>query len=112
MIRLTDCRTIHCIGIGGIGLSAIAEILLQRGYKVTGSDLKESEMTNKLQSLGAKVFFGHRRENVEGADLVIYSAAIADDNPEIVRAKELGIPLASRARCSAFLWTSILWGSR
>ncbi len=103
MIRLTDCRTIHCIGIGGIGLSAIAEILLQRGYKVTGSDLKESEMTNKLQSLGAKVFFGHRRENVEGADLVIYSAAIADDNPEIVRAKELGIPLASRAEVLGLL---------
>ncbi|MGI6178121.1 MAG: UDP-N-acetylmuramate--L-alanine ligase [Eubacterium sp.] len=103
MVKLTDCRTIHCIGIGGIGLSAIAEILLQRGISVTGSDLKESEMTDKLAALGAKIFIGHRAQNVEGADLVIYSAAIADDNPEIIRAKELNIPLASRAEILGLL---------
>ena len=98
MIDLTKHRNIHCIGIGGIGLSAIAEILLSRGYNVTGSDMKESMITDHLATLGAKIYIGHRAENVEGADLLVYSAAIAEDNPEIVRAKELGIPMASRAQ--------------
>ncbi|SDF12268.1 UDP-N-acetylmuramate--L-alanine ligase [Eubacterium pyruvativorans] len=98
MIDLTKHRNIHCIGIGGIGLSAIAEILLSRGYNVTGSDMKESMITDHLATLGAKIYIGHRAENVEGADLLVYSAAIAEENPEIVRAKELGIPMASRAQ--------------
>ena len=81
MIDLTKHRNIHCIGIGGIGLSAIAEILLSRGYNVTGSDMKESMITDHLATLGAKIYIGHRAENVEGADLLVYSAAIAEDNP-------------------------------
>ena len=97
MIDLKNHKNIHCIGIGGIGVSALAKILVSRGYNVTGSDMKESEMTDELEKLGIKVFIGHRAENVEGADLIIYSAAIAPENPEIKRAMELGIELASRA---------------
>ncbi|MBQ1407538.1 MAG: UDP-N-acetylmuramate--L-alanine ligase [Eubacterium sp.] len=97
MIELEKYKNVHCIGIGGIGLSAIAEILLSRGYNVSGSDMKESLITDHLAQLGARIYIGHRAENVEDAELLIYSAAIADSNPEIVRAKERGIPMASRA---------------
>ena len=97
MINLNDYKSIHCIGIGGVGVSAIAEILLARGYKVSGSDMKESELTDKLKAQGATIYIGHRAENVEEADLIIYSAAIAEENPEIKRAREKNIPLASRA---------------
>lgn len=97
MIDLSDFKNIHCIGIGGVGLSAIAEILLARGYRVSGSDMKESEITDKLQALGAKIYIGHRAENAADADLVIYSAAIADENPEMVRAKEKNTVMAGRA---------------
>ena len=71
MINLSDFKSIHCIGIGGVGLSAIAEILLARGYKVSGSDMKESDITDKLRAQGAEIYIGHRAENVENADLVI-----------------------------------------
>jgi UDP-N-acetylmuramate--alanine ligase len=97
MIDLSKYRNIHCIGIGGIGLSAIAEILISRGYKVSGSDMKESEVTDRLKASGAEIYIGHRAENVEKADLIVYSAAIAEENPEIIRARELNIPLAGRA---------------
>lgn len=97
MIELDGHRNIHCIGVGGIGVSAIAEILNSRGYNVSGSDMKESEMTDKLKSMGIEIYVGHKAENVEGKDLIIYSAAIAPENPEIVRAKELGIEMAGRA---------------
>ena len=97
MINLSDHSNIHCIGIGGIGLSGIAEILLSRGYKVSGSDMNQSEITEKLKSHGATVYLNHSADNVESADLVIYSAAIAEENPEIKRAREKNIPLASRA---------------
>ncbi len=103
MINLADHSNIHCIGIGGIGLSGIAEILLSRGYKVSGSDMNESEITEKLRSHGAKIFLEHKAENVEDADLIIYSAAIAEENPEIKRAKEKNIPLASRAEVLGIL---------
>lgn len=103
MVKLSDCRRIHCIGIGGIGLSAIAEILLSRGYEVTGSDMRESEMTERLTRDGARIFIGHSAENAEGADLVVYSAAVGADNPELARAGELGIPTASRAEILGLL---------
>lgn len=98
MIQLSDYKNIHCIGVGGIGLSAIAAILLSRGYSVSGSDMKPSDITQSLESQGATIYIGHRRENVEDADLIIYSAAIAEENPEIQRAREKGIPLAGRAQ--------------
>ena len=97
MINLSEFHNIHCIGIGGIGLSAIAEILLSRGYKVTGSDMKESDITMHLAQKGARIFLGHRAENVETADLVVYSAAVGQDNPELVRAAERGVPAVTRA---------------
>ena len=97
MINLLDFKQIHCIGIGGIGLSAIAEILMMKGYTVTGSDMNESEMTDRLIEKGAHIFLGHRAKNVDGSGLVVYSAAVSSDNPEIVRAHELNIPTVTRA---------------
>lgn len=97
MIQLTNYKNIHCIGIGGVGISAIAEILLSRGYRVSGSDMKASDITENLAAKGITVHIGHKAENVENADLIVYSAAIAEENPEIVRAREKNIPLASRA---------------
>lgn len=98
MVNLPDYKKIHCIGIGGIGLSAIAEILMSRGYQVSGSDMRESEMTEKLMKDGADIFLGHRAKNVENVDLVVYSAAVGYDNPELARAQELGIPTITRAQ--------------
>lgn len=97
-------KKIHCIGIGGIGMSAIAEILIDRGYNVSGSDMRESDSTDKLISMGAKVALGHMAKNVkEDIDLVIYTAAIADDNPELLKAKSLGIKLLTRAEALGML---------
>jgi len=97
MINLSNIKQVHCIGIGGIGLSAIAEILLSKGLTVTGSDMNESEITDRLIKVGAHVFLGHRAKNVEGANCVVYSAAVSQDNPEILRAEELGVPTLTRA---------------
>lgn len=88
---------IHFIGIGGISMSGLAQITLKNGLKVTGSDRSKSPITDKLESLGATVFEGHAGENVKGADLVVHTAAVHDDNPEIIAAKEAGIPLITRA---------------
>ena len=103
MINLSLHKQIHCIGIGGIGLSAIVEILINRGYFVTGSDMKESEITDKLIAKGACIFLGHRAKNVKEADLVVYSSAIAKDNPERIRAEEMGIPSITRAEMLGLL---------
>ncbi|MCB6992150.1 UDP-N-acetylmuramate--L-alanine ligase [bacterium 210820-DFI.6.37] len=103
MVNLSDCKQIHCIGIGGIGLSAIAEILIARGYTVTGSDMRQSDITERLTADGAHIFLGHRAENVEGADLIVYSAAVGNDNPELARARQQGIPTASRAEILGLL---------
>lgn len=88
---------LHFIGIGGIGMSGIAEILVDMGYSVSGSDLQISSVTENLEKKGAKVFLGHNQENVIEADVVIYSSAISDSNPEIQKAKELKLPLIQRA---------------
>ncbi len=97
MLNLKKFKHVHCIGIGGIGLSAIAEIFLTRGYQVSGSDMKESEITDKLIEQGAVIYLGHRAKNITEADLVVYSSAVSQDNPEITAALENGIPIASRA---------------
>ncbi|MBW1980846.1 MAG: UDP-N-acetylmuramate--L-alanine ligase [Deltaproteobacteria bacterium] len=95
---------IHFIGIGGIGMSGIAELLLNLGHKVTGSDLKESDITQRLQSLGATVYYGHEPENVSGAEVVVVSSAIAPDNPELVAAREhYHLPVIKRAEMLAEL---------
>lgn len=97
MINFDSVHHIHCIGIGGIGLSAIAEILLYKGFTVSGSDSKESDIVDRLIEKGAKVYLGHREKNIAGADLVIYSVAVPQNNPELRAARARGIPVATRA---------------
>ena len=94
---------IHFIGVGGIGMSGIAEILLNLGYKVSGSDLNENDNTQKLKHLGAQIFLGHKKENVQDAQLIVYSSAINPTNPEVVKATELRIPIIKRAEMLAEL---------
>lgn len=96
-------RTIHFVGIGGIGMSGIAEVLHNLGYEVTGSDLKESETVNRLSGLGIKVFAGHRAENINGAHVVVISSAVSPENPEVRAAKERSIPVIPRAEMLAEL---------
>jgi UDP-N-acetylmuramate--alanine ligase len=88
---------IHLIGIGGTGLSAIARVLLEMGHTVSGSDRAESSFTRDLQSAGATIYIGHSAKNVVGADLVVRSSAIPDDNPEVVAARAARIPVVKRA---------------
>lgn len=89
---------LHFTGIGGISMSALAEIMLSRGFTVTGSDMQESEITDHLESLGAKVFYRQTADNISAdIDVLIYTAAVKQDNPELAKAKELGIPLLTRA---------------
>jgi len=87
---------IHLIGIGGIGLSAMAKILLEEGYRVSGSDVQLSPLTANLEALGARIYKGHAPENVGPADLVVMSSAIRPDNPEVVAARQRGIPVIKR----------------
>jgi len=89
-------RRLHFIGIGGIGMSGIAEILLRRGIEISGSDIKKSEVTDFLEKLGAKIYEGHDAKNVEGADLVVHSSAVKSDNIEMIAAKEQKIPTIKR----------------
>ncbi|NLE48941.1 MAG: UDP-N-acetylmuramate--L-alanine ligase, partial [Sandaracinaceae bacterium] len=90
-------RSIHFIGIGGVGMSGIAEVLLELGFRVSGSDLKESEVTRELEARGARIAFGHAARHIKEADVVVYSSAVKQDNPEIVAAKDQGIPVIRRA---------------
>ncbi len=94
---------IHFVGIGGIGMSGIAELLLNLGYKVSGSDLKLTAITRRLEEKGGVVYQGHRKHQVEGADVVVISSAIARENPEVVRAVELSLPIIPRAEMLAEL---------
>ena len=96
-------QRVHFVGIGGIGMSGIAEVLLTLGYKVSGSDLKASAVTDRLQSLGAMIFEGHRPENIAGAEVVVTSSAIAQRNPEVAEAHRLRIPVIARAEMLAEL---------
>jgi len=88
---------LHFIAIGGIGMSGIAEVFFNQGYSVSGSDISESDTTTRLRELGITVAIGHREENIEGANVVVYSSAIAKENPELVEAKRRGIPVIPRA---------------
>ncbi len=96
-------RHIHFVGVGGIGMSGLAEILRTLEFDVSGSDLKPNDITRRLQAMGVTIQEGHRAENVTGADVVVYSSAIRPDNPEIVRARELDIPIIPRAEMLAEL---------
>lgn len=90
-------RRIHMIGIGGSGMCPLAEILHSKGYELTGSDNNESDPLSRIRNLGIKVFMGHSADNIKGAQLVVYSAAISEDNPELKAAREQGIPTMERS---------------
>ncbi len=94
---LGKVKKIHFVGIGGIGMSGIAELMLNLGYKVTGSDLNESEVTDHLKNLGAEIYKGHSAENISDADMLVYSSAVKMDNPEIIAAYEKNILVIRRA---------------
>lgn len=94
---LPNSAHIHFIGIGGISMSGLAQIMLKKGFKVSGSDRATSNITEKLQSLGATVFLGHSESNISGADVIVYTAAVHDDNQELSAAKKSGAILLSRA---------------
>src|SRR3989442_1950151 len=98
-------RHIHFVGIGGIGMSGIAEVLLSLGenFRVTGSDLKRSQMTERLESMGAIISEGHKSENIGLADVVVTSSAIREDNPEVIAARQKQIPVIARAEMLAEL---------
>jgi UDP-N-acetylmuramate--alanine ligase len=96
-------QRIHFVGIGGIGMSGIAEVLLNLGYKISGSDLKRSSVTDRLKSLGAVIFEGHRAENVSGAEVIVISSAIQPSNPEVEEAYRLHLPVIQRAEMLAEL---------
>lgn len=90
-------KNIHFVGIGGVGMSGIAEVMLNLGYHVSGSDLNSSATTQRLETLGAKVMQGHTAENIQGADVIVISSAVHDDNPEVKAAREQLIPVVPRA---------------
>ena len=96
-------KRVHFIGIGGAGMSGLARIALSHGIKVSGSDAKDSSVVIALTALGAKVSVGHKGENVDGADLIVFSTAISENNPERLRALELGLPIIARATALALL---------
>ncbi|HET9953921.1 MAG TPA: UDP-N-acetylmuramate--L-alanine ligase [Polyangiaceae bacterium] len=96
-------RHVHFIGVGGIGMSGLAEILRSLGFDVSGSDVKPGENTERLLRLGVRIDIGHEAKNVIGSDVVVYSSAIQPNNPEITQARELGIPVIARAEMLAEL---------
>lgn len=99
----TEMGKIHFVGIGGIGMSGIAEVLLNHGYQVQGSDLKASKITDRLKDLGAEIFVGQRAENLENAEVVVISSAIKPGNPELDAARARGLPVVRRAEMLAEL---------
>ncbi len=94
---LKEAKQIHFVGIGGIGMSALAKIMLESGYRVSGSDLKSSQTTQQLQEMGATLFVGHVASQVHGSDLIVHSGAVAQDNCELQEAQRLGISVIHRA---------------
>ena len=96
-------KAIHFVGIGGVGMSGIAEVLSNLGYSVTGSDLKSSSAVARLESLGIKVLIGHSVKNIIDADVLVISSAISSENPEVLEAKRIGIPVVPRATMLAEL---------
>lgn len=101
--QMRRVRAMHFIGIGGVGMGGIAEVMHHLGFRVSGSDLNTNALTQRLTDLGVQVVKGHTAENVETADVVVVSTAVPEDNPEIVRARELGLPIARRAEMLAEL---------
>jgi UDP-N-acetylmuramate--alanine ligase len=96
-------KGIHMVGVGGAGMSGIAEVLVNLGYAVTGSDIRQSATTRRLQEMGVAVAIGHRAENMAGADVIVTSTAVQEDNPEVVAAREERVPVVRRAEMLAEL---------
>ena len=96
-------KRIHFVGIGGAGMCGIAEVLLNLGYQIAGSDMKTSSATQRLEKLGATVFIGHAAENIHGADVVVTSTAVKESNPEVLAARESRTPIVRRAEMLAEL---------
>ena len=94
---LKDKKHIHFIGIGGSGMYPLAQILHTQGYFLTGSDNNETETLDAVRKMGIPVFIGQRAENIEGADLIVHTAAIMEDNPELMAARASGVPVLERA---------------
>jgi UDP-N-acetylmuramate--alanine ligase len=103
LFKTRHAARVHFVGVGGIGMSGIAEVLLNLGYKVSGSDLKESEITRRLAKLGASLSYGHRAENLVHSDVVVISSAVRRDNPEVLAARQRKIPVIPRAEMLAEL---------
>lgn len=96
-------RRVHFVGVGGYGMSAIARVMLDQGYQISGSDVARQEATERLEALGATVFIGHQRSNIAGAECVVYSTAVSMDNEEIQAAVAAGIPVMHRSEMLAIL---------
>ncbi len=92
---------VHFLGIGGIGMSGIAELLHKMGATVSGTDMKENEQTKRLQAMGVQIYFGHQADNIQNCDVVVYSSAVKQDNPEMLEAKRRFIPRIPRAEALA-----------
>ncbi|MDH4072674.1 MAG: Mur ligase domain-containing protein, partial [Gammaproteobacteria bacterium] len=101
--RMRRINRVHFVGIGGSGMSGIAEVMLSLGYEVQGSDLKRHKSVKRLEALGAKVFIGHDARNVADADAVVVSSAVSESNPEVVAAREELLPVVQRAEMLAEL---------
>jgi len=99
-------KHIHFVGIGGIGMSGIAEVLLNLGYRVSGSDMKESDTTERLKKLGGDISIGHRAENITTPHVVVISSAVKSDNVEVIAAREKQVPVIPRAEMLAELMRS------
>ena len=104
---LENIKKLHFVGIGGVGMSAIAEVMLDKGYEISGSDLSDSEVVQKLRSKGAVIYKGHNASNVEGKEAIVLSSAIHQDNPELVQAKKLGLKIFHRSDILAYLLNAV-----
>src|SRR3954463_12703669 len=101
LFKTRHAAHVHFVGIGGIGMSGIAEVLLNLGYRVSGSDLKGSDITRRLAAMGATIYEGHKAQNLVQADVVVISSAVKKDNPEVVTARQRKIPVIPRAEMLA-----------
>jgi len=101
--KLGRSRQVHFVGIGGVGMSGIAEVLINLGFTISGSDIRENPVVNHLRSLGANIFIGHEASHIQNADVIVISSAVSQDNPEVVEAKENRIPVVPRAAMLAEL---------
>jgi UDP-N-acetylmuramate--alanine ligase len=101
MMMMNTIKRVHFVGIGGIGMSGIAEILLNQGFEISGSDMNLSEITDRLERIGIKIYEGHKTENLSDVDVLVYSSAVNINNPEVKSAIERKIPVIKRSEMLA-----------